>query len=119
MAQKYNFENLEVYQLARGLLKDIYKLCLRFPKEELFILTAQLKRAGISVVLNITEGSIKSKNDFARFIDIALGSLIEVKTSLIIAKDLNYITERDFNQLMNKIDELFFKLIKLKKYLKQ
>lgn len=118
MYQKYNFENL-VYQLARELLKHIYKICLKFPKEELFVLTTQLKRAGISLVLNITEGSIKSRKEFARFIDIALGSLIEVKTSLIIAKDLHYMTEKEFTQLMNKIDELFFKLIKLKKYLRQ
>jgi len=119
MYRKYNFENLEVYQLARDLLKDIYKSCLKFPKEELFILAAQLKRAGISVVLNIAEGSMKSKKEFMRFINIALGSLIEVKTSLIIANDLNYISKENLVQLMNKIDELFFKLIKLKKYLKQ
>lgn len=119
MYQKYNFENLEVYQLARELLKNIYKICVKFPKEELFVLTTQLKRAGISVVLNIGEGSIKSKKEFARFIDITLGSLIEVKISIIIAKDLDYITEKDFANLMNKIDELYFKVIKLKKYLKQ
>lgn len=62
---------------------------------------------------------MRTKKEFARFIDIALGSLIEVKTSFIVAKDLNYVRRKDIDQLMNKIDELFFKLIKLKKYLKR
>ena len=119
MYQKYNFENLEVYQLARDLLKELYNLCLKFPKEEIFVLVSQIKRAGISVVLNVAEGSIKTKKEFAHFINIALGSLIEVKTSLIIAKDLGYITEEEFGQPMDKIDKVFFKLINLKKYLKK
>lgn len=119
MFQKYNFENLEVYQLARELLRELYLLCRKFPKEELFVLVSQIKRAGISVILNIAEGSIRTKKEFAHFIDVALGSLIEVKTCLIIAKDLNYITEKELSHFMGKIDKLFFKIIKLKKYLKK
>jgi four helix bundle protein len=74
MYQKYNFENLEVYQLANQLLKRIYKISSKFPKNEIFVLTNQIRRAMLSVVLNIAEGSIKSKKEFTRFINIALAS---------------------------------------------
>ncbi len=119
MYQKYNFGNLEVYKLANELLKEIYNLSLKFPKEETFILGAQLKRAAISVILNITEGSARNKKEFARFVDIALGSLIEVKACCIIAENLKYISKITFNQIITRIDELFFKLLSLKRYLKK
>ncbi len=119
MYQKYNFENLKVYHLARELLKEIYNLSKEFPKEEIFVLTSQIRRAVISVLLNIAEGSIKSKKEFARFIGISIGSLLEVKTCLNIASDLDYIKENDFRGIIEKIDELFFKLLNLKKYLKK
>jgi four helix bundle protein len=63
MYQKYNFENLEVYQLANQLLKIIYKISSKFPKNEIFVLTSQIRRAILSVVLNIAEGSIKGKKN--------------------------------------------------------
>ena len=119
MYQKYNFENLEVYKLANNLVKEIYNLSKKFPKSEDFVLSTQIKRAAISVVLNITEGSSRAKKEFSRFIEIALGSLIEVKTCCILVRDLKYIDEKDFNQIITKIDELFFKLLNLKKYLRK
>lgn len=118
MYQKYSFENLDVYQLANNLVREIYNFSKGFPRGEDFILTAQLKRSVISVVLNIAEGSTRGKKEFARFVDIALGSLIEVKACCIIAKDLKYITQKDFSGIIADIDELFFKLLSLKKYLK-
>ena len=119
MYQKYNFENLEVYKLANELVREIYNLSKKFHKVEDFVLTAQLKRAAISVVLNITEGSSRAKKEFARFIEIALGSLLEVKSCCILAKDLEYIAQKDFSQVITRIDELFFKLLNLKKYLRK
>jgi len=119
MYQKYNFENLEVYKLANNLVKEIYNLSKKFPKSEDFVLSTQIKRAAISVVLNITEGSSRAKKEFSRFIEIALGSLIEVKTCCILVRDLKYIDEKGFNQIITKIDELFFKLLNLKKYLRK
>jgi len=119
MYQKYNFENLEVYQLANQLLKIIYKISSKFPKNEIFVLTSQIRRAILSVVLNIAEGSIKSKKEFARFINIALGSLIEVKTCCLVAKDLKYLSKDEFDKIIPQIDELFFKLLSLKKYLQK
>ena len=91
---KYNFENLEIYQLAYDFVVEIYKISNRFPKEELFGLISQLRRAVISVVLNIVEGSGRgSKKDFARFINQAIGSLLEVKAILILAVKLKYLPE--------------------------
>ena len=97
MYQKYNFENLEVYKLANNLVKEIYNLSKKFPKSEDFVLSTQIKRAAISVVLNITEGSSRAKKEFSRFIEIALGSLIEVKTCCILVRDIKYIDEKGFN----------------------
>ena len=116
---KYNFENLEIYNLAIDLVVEIYELTKKFPRDELYGLVSQVKRAVVSVVLNIAEGSCaRSKKDFSRFIGQAIGSLVEVKTGLIIAGKLKYITRDDFLKVIPKIDKLFFKLLSFKKTLK-
>lgn len=115
---KYNFENLEVYQLANDFAVEIYKTSNKFPKEELFGLTSQLRRAVVSVVLNIVEGSGRgSKKDFSRFINQAIGSLLEVKAILILTVKLKYLPESTAKQLFSSIDKLFFKLVAFKKSL--
>ncbi len=115
---KYNFENLEVYELANDFALKIYKIAKNFPKEELFGLTSQIKRAATSVVLNIVEGSGRnSKKDFARFISQAIGSLLEVKAVLTLAVKLEYISRETAEELFLLIDKLFFKLIAFKKSL--
>ena len=101
------------------LVVDIYELIKKFPKEELYGLTSQVRRAAVSVVLNIAEGSCaRSKKDFARFIGQAIGSLVEVKAGLVIAGRLKYITREDFLKIIPKIDTLFFKLISFQKTLR-
>jgi len=115
---KYNFENLEVYELANDFALKIYEITSGFPKEELFGLTSQIKRAATSVVLNIVEGSGRnSKKDFARFISQAIGSLLEVKAVLTLAVKLEYISRETAEELFLLIDKLFFKLIAFKKSL--
>ena len=115
---KYNFENLEVYNLSNNFALKIYKISNNFPKEELFGLTSQIKRAATSVVLNIVEGSGRgSKKDFARFINQAIGSLLEVKAVLILTVKLKYISKGTAGELFLLIDKLFFKLIAFKKSL--
>lgn len=116
--QKYNFETLDIYHLALSLLVEVYKLTKGLPKEEMFALISQIKRAAISVVLNIAEGSGRgSKRDFARFINQSIGSLFELKASFHIAKELKYLKQPDLNRILPKIDELFFKLSAFKKSL--
>ena len=83
---KYSFENLEVWQKSRKLVKTIYKTTEKFPKDEKFGLTSQIRRVSISVSSNIAEGSTRwSKKDKARFYEIAFGSLMEILNQLILS----------------------------------
>ncbi|MBI2674262.1 MAG: four helix bundle protein [Candidatus Yanofskybacteria bacterium] len=115
----YNYEKLEVYKLSLQLVVTIYVLVKKFPKDEIFGLTSQLKRAAVSVLLNIVEGSSRSsKKDFAVFIDRSIGSTVEVRASLQVAVELKFTTEKDIVNILELIDKLYFKLQKLKKYLR-
>lgn len=88
----FRFEKLEVWQEARVFAADIYKVTSRFPQEEKFGLTNQLRRAGVSIALNIAEGSSrKSDREFIRFLRTAMGSLEEIVTGFYIALDLHYL----------------------------
>lgn len=93
------YEDLEVWRLAIEQVKNIYKVTEKFPQKEQFGLTNQLRRAAVSIPSNIAEGSTRSKADFARFISISIGSNAEVKTQLIIAKEIKYLDELNFNDL--------------------
>lgn len=84
-------KDLKVWQEAMGLVEDVYKLTAKFPKDEMFGLTSQLKRASISIPSNIAEGAgRRGKKEFQRFLYIALGSLSEVDTQLEIAIRLSF-----------------------------
>lgn len=110
------YKNLEAWKESIKLVKMIYTLTNSFPQHELYCLTSQVRRASISIPSNIAEGMSRfSDNDKSRFIDIALGSLAETETQLIIAKELDYIKniDEEINQL-NKVSAL---IIGLKKYL--
>ena len=115
---EFNYEKLEVAKLAKSLINDIYKLTESFPSKEIYGLVNQIRRAVVSILLNLAEGSNKeSKKDFNRFVRISVGSLVEVDCALKISIDLVYITNVDYNKLEPKIKELYFKLIGLSKYL--
>ena len=102
-----NFRNFTVWKNAIELAKMIYKVTEVFPSTEKFGLISQIQRASISIASNIAEGSSrKSETDFARFLEIAIGSAFEVETQLIIAKELNYIDESNFESLISKINNL-------------
>jgi four helix bundle protein len=119
-AKFFRFEKLEVWQLARKFVVEIYKITREFPKDELFGLISQLRRAAISIMLNIAEGSDrKSDAEFRRFLRISLTSLEEVISGLYIALDQNFVSNEDFNKLYTKANELAAKLNALIKSLKQ
>ena len=100
------FRNLNVYIKSKELVKQIYKLLKKFPREEQFALSDQLRRAVISIPSNIAEGSGRnSQKDQAHFYNIAYGSLMEVFSQLDIACDLGYISQEEFNQLELLINE--------------
>ncbi len=112
---KFSFERLEVWQLSRLLVIDIYNLMEQFPEKEKYGLVSQMKRAAISVSSNIAEGSTRnSAKDQARFSTIAYGSLIELLNQLILSFDLKLILENQLLALRNKIQVLSVKLNNLR-----
>ncbi len=115
MEYLYAFERLDVWQVLRTFVKDIYVLLRTFPDFEAYNITSQIRRAAVSVSLNIAEGSTRnSLKEQSRFTEIAYGSLLEVYCSLLLAKDLNYIREDDLRNVSDKVKELSNKLNALK-----
>jgi four helix bundle protein len=115
----FKFEKLIVWQKAVDLASDIHDLSKTFPKDELFILTAQIKRAADSISLNIAEGSTgQSNSEFNRFLSYALRSDIEVVGCLFLAKKRNLIQPDDFTKLYLQCEEILAMLNGLRKTLK-
>lgn len=111
----FRFEELKVWQISLRLSNEIDILTKKFPKEELYSLCSQMKRAADSVVLNIAEGSTgQSKAEFKRFLGIALRSAIEVVSCLFISKSRKYINEEEFNKYYNDYDVLCKMITKLR-----
>jgi four helix bundle protein len=91
-----SFRDLEVWQLAIDMTAAIYRLAAKFPKEEIFALSHQLKRASVSVASNIAEGYGRgTTRDYLQFLAIARGSNSEVETQLVIARRLNFGQDAD------------------------
>ena len=103
----HNLEQLKVWQLAMDIAKEIYVLTNEFPSEEKFGLTSQIRRAAVSIASNIAEGAGRySDKEFAHFLSIASGSSFEVRTQLLIAASLNYITKEKVDPLVKRLSEL-------------
>ncbi len=87
------FTELKVWQMSHALVLQLYQLTGRFPREERYGLTSQLRRAAASVPTNIAEGSKRrTKQDYARFLNIAEGSLAETEYLVLLSRDLGYLT---------------------------
>ena len=92
------YKELIVWQKALLLVKHIYLVTQKFPASELYGLTNQMRRAAVSIPSNIAEGQTrKSHVEFSRFLEIAHGSLAELETQMIIAKELGYVTQSQFD----------------------
>lgn len=110
-AMKFRFENLQVWQDARNFINQIYTLTKKFPTSEKFALIDQLRRAAVSIALNITEGSDrKSDVEFSRYLRMAITSTEEVVTALYIALDQKYISQSDFDTLYKEAHMIVAKL---------
>lgn len=101
-----DFKHLKIWQKGINLVVDIYKTSQNFPSEELYGLTAQIRRSAVSKPSNIAEGSGRnSDKDFSRFLDISLGSSFELETQIIIAHKLSFIYDEKFNELTHDVQE--------------
>lgn len=114
-----SFEDLIVWQKTVDLSVYVYKLSLKFPKEEAFGLTSQIRRASNSVSLNIAEGSVKSTKTFINQLSIARGSVTEVLSAAILANKLEFVTPEDLDSLRLQVSEITKMLNKLIKTLEE
>ena len=88
----HNFKKLSIWIKSADFVTEIYKVTNSFPSNERYGLVSQLQRAAVSVPANISEGSAKSSNkDFARFLEISLGSTFELETELLVSLNLSYV----------------------------
>lgn len=102
-----HFKELLVWQKSVDFVTEIYIATVSFPKDEIYGLTSQIRRAAVSVPSNIAEGnSRRSKPDYLQFLKIARGSCAEIETQLIISKNLNYLSEEDHQKLSINILEI-------------
>ena len=101
-----SYRQLKVWQLGIQLTKSAYLVSQDFPKHELYGLTSQLRRAAVSIAANIAEGHARdSTKEYLHHISIALGSLAETETLLVLAQDLGYCTSNDTVELFRVLDE--------------
>lgn len=109
-----DYKKYDIWKLSHLLTLEVYKITESFPKEEIFGLTSQIRRASSSIGINIVEGCGRgSDEDFKRFLRNASGSAFEVEYILLLSKDLNYISEEKFIELTPKAEELKMKISKL------
>ena len=103
----FRFESLLIWKAAIGFSKDVYKLTKELPKEEIFALGDQLRRASVSISANIAEGSGSSTTkDFKNYLSISIKSSLEVVSLLMIAKENDYISEQQLSVLYNQAEIL-------------
>ncbi|HEY9865023.1 MAG TPA: four helix bundle protein [Candidatus Obscuribacterales bacterium] len=114
------FEDIQAWQKARELVREIYKICNFGELSKDYGLKNQICRASVSCMSNIAEGCTrKSHKDFAHFLDIARGSATEVQSLLYVALDVNYINQHEFDKLYKKAEETISLIAGLTTYLRK
>ena len=114
-----NFKDLDIWKRAILLVKTIYKITKKLPKDEQYGLISQIRRASVSVPSNIAEGfKRRSDKEFAQFLNISLGSLAELETQIIISCELDYIKEKESDAIIEEIESINRMISKLYKKLK-
>ena len=114
----HNFKELNIWNEAKNFSVLVYKTTSNFPNSEIFGISSQIKRAVISIPSNIAEGAGRSTNkDFSRFISMSLGSSFELETQLIIANELGFIENENFDDLILKLGSIQKMLVNFQKHL--
>ena len=98
-----DFRNLEVWSKAHEFTLQVYRVTESFPRTEMFGLTGQLRRAAASIAANIAEGCGRTQLEFARFIQIAIGSASESEYYLLLARDLGFVNLNDYERLTTRV----------------
>jgi four helix bundle protein len=102
-----SYQDLEVWKLSIEFVKEIYLITEKFPKSETYGLSNQIRRAAVSIPSNIAEGQGRnSSKEFRQFLSIALGSVAETETQLIIAKEINFLRNDELEPLLVTIDRI-------------
>jgi four helix bundle protein len=113
-----DFKKYDIWKLSHVFTLKIYELTKLFPKDELYGIVSQIRRASSSIPTNISEGCGRTSDaEFNRFLTIALGSASEVEYLIILSKDLNYIDENSFTELNQEINTIKRKIHTLKQKL--
>jgi four helix bundle protein len=115
----HKFKELQIWKRSRLFCSKIYEVTHKFPESEKFGLTNQLRRASVSIPSNIAEGSSRISNkDFARFLQISIGSAYEIETQLLIAFDLKFISKDEITLILTELGEIIKMISKFKSTLK-
>jgi four helix bundle protein len=108
--------DLDVWKKSIDFVTSVYKITESYPKTEIYGLTNQIRRAVVSIPSNIAEGAGRtSLKEFAQFLSIALGSVAEVETQLIVSRNLNYIHDQSFEELISELVSIRKMIIGLKR----
>lgn len=112
-------KDLDVWQKSIALITKIYKITGEFPKEEIYGITSQIRRAAVSVASNIAEGAARNHHkEFIQFLSIALGSLAELETQFEVCKNINYLQTHTFEEIDKEIQDIRQMIIGLMRYLR-
>ncbi len=120
MATFKRFEDIQAWQKARIISKEIYVSSGKGEFGKDFDLRSQIRRSAVSIMANIAEGQGRRTNkDFANFLNISLGSAAETKSHLCLALDLNYLAQKDFSEIYEKLDEVGKMIFALSNHLRE
>lgn len=101
------FKELEIWTLGKEMALEVYRISSTIPPTETYGITAQMRRASISIPSNIAEGCSRNSNkEFNRFLEIAIGSSFELETQLILAAELNFLPGKDIQDILPKLNRL-------------
>ena len=107
MGKIKTYRDLDIWNAGIALVKDIYKLTEKFPKNEIYGLVSQMRRSAISIPSNVAEGVRRHHNkEYKQFLHISLGSCAELETQLTIAKELKYVQESEEARLLERLDHI-------------
>lgn len=108
-----SYKELVVWKKAVELSTLIYQITDKFPKSEIYSITNQIRRCAVSIPSNIAEGQVRGHNEFVQFLRVAYGSGAELETQLLISRNVRFISQRDYEQLVVLLGEIMKMLNKL------